>query len=203
MSDFFPNKTTSFIVWLKAFAEGVKRNKAVLKLTDAEAEEFNEVYIELNEAERRVVEAKNMYRAAVKGRDEKKKAAIKKVRLGSAGFHANRDCPATVLKGLGLQPHKKTRSLDSPLAPASLFAKPISKDINLLTWKGNGNKRHTMYIVEVKFAGDKEFRLVNGGMSTKYKHRAPKPYAKAYYRVYAKRREVVSDYSNIVGVYLV
>jgi hypothetical protein len=203
MSDFFPTQTSKLVNWIMAFVKGVQKHKGVLNVSDVHTQELNDAYINLADADRDVMEAKHSYQAAIKKRNENKKHAIRVIRMLSGIFQASPTVTGDVLKELGLKPHKKKRSFDSPITPTGLFVTPVTKDVNLVKWNGNGNKRHTLFVVEVKYQDEDQFHVVWAGMSTRMEHTAKSSYAQAYYRVCSKRRKIKSNYSDIAGVYLV
>jgi len=202
MSDFFPTRFTNFLSWFKRFAEGVFQHRDKLNVSIESADKLMELYNETKLAGQNVQEAKSTYKAAVKVKEESRKKAIKYIRQTAGVIHSYPESPVEVLKGIGLDPHKKTRSFDSPLTPTYLFAKPLNKNQNLVSWLAKGNKRHTLYILEYKFSGDDKFNLLTATMSTKYKHTVSKSYARIQYRVKARRGSKESGYSNVAAVNL-
>lgn len=202
MSDFFPTKFFDFLSWFMRYSEGVRKNREKLNVSIEEADGLCEMYNEILAADRELREAKSTYKAVVKAREEIRKRAVRKIRQSAAAIHAYRASPGNILKEIGLNPHKKSHSFDSPITPANLFAKPLHQKLNLISWDANGNKRHTMYILQVKYPGDDQFKLLNATMSTKYKHPVSQSFAKVLYRVAARRGSKESTFSNVAAVNL-
>ena len=202
MSDFFPNEIMSFISWLKSFVLGVKNNKDVLSISEERIAELESISEELELANTELHQLKTAHKAATKKKDELKKRAIKVVRKNTGMFQADFTVPAPVLKGIGLNPHKKTRSFEVPSAPTGCTAQVLSATANLITWKPGGNKRHTMYHIEFRYHDEEKFRYLYGTTATRYTHTHNKPGIPVYYRIFARRGKLESSYSNTAGVYL-
>ncbi|HHE37583.1 MAG TPA: hypothetical protein ENL20_03300 [Candidatus Cloacimonetes bacterium] len=69
----------------------------------------------------------------MKIKEESRKKAVKHIRQTAEVIHSNPESPKGILKGIGLYPHKKMRSFDSPLTPTYFFAKPHNKNLILVS----------------------------------------------------------------------
>ena len=202
MSDFFPTRLPEFVNWFKGFIECIVKHNDVIKLPQQAVDEINDKYLAMKTADVEVREAKNRYKAAISAKDSIRKQSVNIIRQNSAVIHANRSIPSQILKELGLQPHKKKRSYEEPRVPTHMFVKPVNLNTNLITWKANGNIRHTMYILQVKHPEDDDFKYLESTHATKFKHITDEPGKPSLYRVLAVRRGKKSTYSVVAAANL-
>ena len=114
---------------------------------------------------------------------------------------ANVAVPNTLKVLLGLKIPDTVPSHTTPNDPISLVAYGTESGTNLLDWFRNENIDRTQFVIEAKFGTATAWQIVDVVMATKFQDAGRTPGVKAVYRVYARRGERRSGYSNEASVY--
>ncbi len=133
-------------------------------------------------------------------RTSRKNANIQASFRGKA-IVANPNVSNSIKEQLGLNVRDSTPTPIIPVAPSELVATAASDGTHTLSWKANGNKGGTQYIVESKFDKTTDFTFVNVTTKTKLEHTKQVPGIRIVYRVKARRGDNESGYSNEAIVY--
>ena len=200
MSSTVPVKVSEYIVWLANFNTVAGNNQATLGLSASDLTALAASASSVNNAINTVATAA----ASLKSAHLSKKNTVKSSETLLRGYvktiAASKTVPDTLKKQLGInarQPNTHT----PPAIPKTLAASVLKNGTPTLSWKANGNISPTIYMVEIQMGGSSTWTLLDSTMRTKYVVADATPGVKTAFRIYAKRNDVVSGYSNIAVVY--
>ncbi len=190
-----------FSVWLENFENVIDENLAALNLTAANLTEMQTLKEEMKNAlaERQSVE--EMKRAKIAVLREKRRAALKKVAYYNKILPANEAISIELIGRLGLNITVSNTATVEPSQPVGLVAESFANGINELSWKKNGNRAGTFYIIEARLETEPKFVYVGSTSKTKFEHKNQRPGVRMFYRVKALRHDEESTYSNEAVVY--
>jgi hypothetical protein len=92
--------------------------------------------------------ARASWKAAVTTKDVAKKAVRDQVTIYAKQWRANPSVPDALLDQLQMAPHKPVGTTSAPVTPTNFQAAIDGLGNVTLTWKSNGNKPGTVYVVE-------------------------------------------------------
>lgn len=201
MPDFIPKNDTEFAAWLANFNTIANANLAALGLVAADVTANVTNTTTLNTAIATNVTAQAAALAATQGKKTARRTVELSSRTLARRIQANPAVSNALKEQLGLTVRNSPPTAIVPVAPADLVVSGSDSGVNLLQWKGNGNKSGTQYLIETKIGAATQWTITDVTTKAKYSHVSQTPGVKAMYRVRAKRGDVLSGYSNEAIVY--
>ncbi|MBC8384151.1 MAG: fibronectin type III domain-containing protein [Candidatus Cloacimonetes bacterium] len=201
MIDVFPTSIQNFIPWLRNFINGAEANMALLGWDQATIDDLKAFLADLENKYQEVIVTKTAAKAAVRAKNMSFSATRKAVRPRIAEIQAKQLVSNALKKNLGVKVHDTIISHEEPNIPSHLIVKGLSIGVNIISWKTNGNKRGTQYIIECRVGTEGEFMPVDTILSTKFTHTGQKPGVAVFYRVAARRGKLRSLSCAAVGIY--
>jgi hypothetical protein len=201
MSSFFPRGLEEYVNWFRTFIAVAEANMGTLNVDQAKIDEWKVLLDELEAAMNAVELTKSAARQAVKDKDKKWDETIEVVGEYNGIFQNDKKIPQSLIEALGLRVHDTTPSHEVPFQPTGFTVKGLDIGKNRMNWNRNGNKSGTGYTIEVKYALDGEFQVVDTVTATKYDHQKQTPGVPAWYRITPRRGKLVGDPSETVAVY--
>lgn len=200
MSSTVPVKVSEYIVWLANFNTVAADNSDLLGLTTAQIAVLHQSLTDVNNAIADVASTAAQLKAAHLSKQNTVKTSETLLRGYAKSIAASKTVPDALKKQLGVnvrQPSTHT----PPAIPKTLAASVLKNGTPALSWKPNGNTRATVYFVEMQISSTSAWTLLDGTTRTKYVVSDATPGVKTAFRIYAKRNEINSGYSNIAVVY--
>lgn len=145
--------------------------------------------------------AKQSVKGAVTAKETAKAAYVSKLRELANKVLGTPNAPANVINQLGLNPPHSKPTKKSPTVPSNVSAVAFAIGVNEIKWKPNGNIAGTQYVVEYTF-DTSEWIIAGTTTATKFSHTGQTPGTALWYRVTAQRRNIQSEPSQSVGVYI-
>lgn len=201
-TDYLPAKDGDFRTWLNNFYTVCANNASTLGLTAAELTTIDAAASNFSAALDANLAAQSAARGARADKVDARADTTRTVRGFVREFQAN---PAVtdVLKGqLGITIPDTTRTKTPPNVPLDLTAAGWSNGVNTLKWNRNGNPQGTQFVIEARYGSSANWEFVDVTTKAKYDHEGQAPGRMVGYRVWAKRHEAKSGYSNEAVVYL-
>jgi hypothetical protein len=198
MGDYIPKRDNVAKQWLTNFATVAQANATALGLTAGQATTLGNTVKDFATGIDDVESARNAYRGAVQSKVNARFNATKLVRPYAQRWMNSGTIAESLLAELGLPITPHTTSLEDP---KELVAVGYSNGDNKLSWKRNGNRNGTVFVIEAKYGASTNWGQIDAVTSTRYTHSNQTPGTQVVYRVRARRGEAVSGYSNTAVVY--
>lgn len=119
----------------------------------------------------------------------------------AAIFKANPAISDELIAQLGLPPRNQGGDHLPVYDPTNLSALGCSNGVNELKWNKNGNFAGVTYVIEAAYDGTTDFEIIDLSTTTKFEHFDQTPGREVVYRVFARRRNIRSGYSNTAVIY--
>lgn len=199
--DVFPRDGSGYLEWLKTVAKKGEENMVILKWTQEFVDELINETTELEKILEDEIEAKKLHKGTVEAKNTALDASQKKMRPVIGLVQLNEDVTDELRGKMGINIHDKIPSHEVPYRISELKVLGQDNKINKIDWNKNGNKSGTQYILEVKYALDGDYQIVDTVTATKYDHKNQVPGKPAWYRITPRRGKLYGEPSEDVGVY--
>jgi len=201
MANFYPTNDAEFSVWLGNFITIANTNLIPLGLVAADITALNVLKTDIDARILAATAAREAAKAATAALKLSRKNANIQASFRGKAITANPNITNALKEQLGLNVRDTTPTPINPTIPAEVVAEAFANGTNVISWKANGNKGGTQYLVEAKFGTAASFTFVNVTTKTKLEHLNQTPGVRVVYRVKARRGDNESGYSNDALVY--
>jgi hypothetical protein len=148
-----------------------------------------------------LVEAKKAdYHATVEFKQAKRTALINALRVVAAEMYNDPAVTSDMIIRAGFAVRDTTKTPQMPEEPMDLLATPNANGTVHLAWNRNGSKKGTTFLIETR-SEDGDWTLVTSTTASKITLAGFEPGVAAWFRVFARRRNVNSLPSLAVSVY--
>jgi len=203
MPDYIPPKDGDLRTWLNNYVTACNVHASVLNLTAADLAEISAAADLFGNS----LDLKEQLAFQAKGATAAKRTArsstVATVRQFAQEFQKNPNVTDAIRGDLGITIPDSNPSSTTPSVPTNLTAFGCSNGINQLRWNRNGNIGTTQFIIEARYGNDNNWQFVDVVTSSTYDHENQTPGEMVTYRVWAKRTDKRSGYSNEAVVYSV
>ena len=141
------------------------------------------------------------WKAAVKAKNDKRKALATQVRIQNRFVQGRVEVTDSVKVQMGLNVRPTKPSIVTPVTPGNLSATGSSNGVNFLTWKSGGNKSGTLYEIWVS-VGKGNWQLLAVVIRVRFEHKSVTPGVPYLYKVRANRADRFSNFSDTASVYM-
>lgn len=201
MADYIPSKDGDLRTWLSNFITACNAHAGVLNLNAADLAAISnaaDLYAgALDLKETLAAQAKG----ASAGKRTQRNATVSTVRQFAQEFQKNPNITDAIRGDLGITIPGENPAPSNPVVPTHLAAFACSNGENRLNWDRNGNVNGTQFIIEAQYGNTGPWEFVDVVTRTDYVHVEQVPGETVTYRVYAKRVNRRSGYSNEAVVY--
>lgn len=186
---------------MQTFTTVATANSATLGLSPGQVTEISGQNTLFNTSLNDQVAAQATARGAVTDCTNERTDTIELIGRFSAMFKANPAVTDELIAQLGLPPRNQGGDHLPVYDPTNLSALGCSNGVNQLKWNKNGNLAGVTYVIEAAYDGSTDFEIVDLSTSTKFEHFDQTPGREVVYRVFARRRNIRSGYSNTAVIY--
>ena len=187
--------------WLTTFLDFGTENQKSLQLSDEELETLKESAGAFAEAIPAAYEAVQTARSLIAVKHDAKQQAVRDVRGLVNKIQGLPDVSPELKLLLGLNPHTSKPTRGGPLVPRRLSVTGSTNGTHTLKWNRSGNTRGTLFLIEAQKGTNGAWQMVGSETQTKFTHTGQTPGVPITYRVRAKRRQQISDPSNLADLY--
>jgi len=200
-SEYFPAKDKDAVTWVTKFVSIATANSTMVSIPTATLSTITVTNTEFNNSILLAENKKAEWKAAVKTKNEKRKALTNQVRTQNRFIQGRVEVTDSVKVQMGLNVRPTKPSIVTPVTPGKLSATGSSNGVNFLTWKNGGNKSGTLYEIWVSL-GKGNWQLLAAVTRLRFEHKIIVPGVPYIYKVRANRADRFSNFSDTASVYV-
>ncbi len=202
MKNFSGMSATGLIGFLSNFitVAGTAGNQEVIGYTAADITALNSEKTALQTALNDQKAKQEAAKAATSTLNTALKAARADLSSRNRNIQGNVRVNNTLKTALGLNVKAPKPVQHDPVPPAKLTATGLASGVNVLQWEPNGNVTGVQYVIEF-MTKNTAWTRIDAVTSRRYEHAGQTPGVPTFYRVSARRRNVLSLPSNEASVY--
>ncbi len=198
--NFYKLSNSEFIIWMKNMLTMVENNSVANieagLITQSKGIRTN---LEANLSEKLNLE-ENLAGKSLEIKFNRKEANKNAAKIRDS-LRLNSNVATGFIEIAGFNVVDGVKTTTAPVAPTDLVVTGTSDGINKLTWKRNGNKQGTLFMIEARSGDSGAWLIIDTVTNTKYEHKNQVPGVKIQYRIKAKRGTKESTASNMAVVY--
>jgi hypothetical protein len=200
-SEYFPARDKDAVTWVTKFVSVATANSTMVAIPAATLSTMTVTNTEFNNSILLAETKKAEWKAAVKAKNDKRKALTSQVRAQNRFVQGRAEVTDSVKVQMGLNVRPTKPSIVMPLTPVKLAATGSSNGVNFLTWKSGDNKSGTLYEIWVS-VNNVAWQLLSTETRLRYEHKNVMPGVPYLYKVRAKRVDRFSNFSDTASVYM-
>ena len=202
MKNFSGMSASGLIGFLSNFitVAGTAGNEELLGYTAADITALNSEKTGLQNALNDQKAKQEAAKAATNTLNTALKAARADMSTRNRNIQGNARVTNALKTALGLNVRATKPVQHDPVPPEKLTVTGLASGVNVLQWNAGGNVTGVQYVIEVMYKNTSWTRI-DGVTARRYEHAGQTPGVPAFYRVSARRRNVLSLPSNEASVY--
>lgn len=200
-SEYFPARDKDAVTWVTKFVTVATANSSMVAIPAATLSTLTVTNTEFNNSILLAENKKAEWKAAVKAKNDKRKALSNQVRAQNRFVQGRAEVTDSVKVQMGLNVRPTKPSIVMPVTPGKLSASGSSNGVNALVWKSGGNKSGTIYEIWVSLSKG-NWTLLAAVTRLRYEHKNVVPGVPYLYKVRANRADRFSNFSDTASVYM-